>query len=225
MANLRLQKFLTNLPTSVSNLSAHLLIKAGAIEGYHPLPSLHLDGKRASQARLECILAHLNAQGICLDIGCNTGHFSQAIANRGVFTIGFDVENKNIIVANSQYQKPNLIFKHLQLTKDTADLLPPADIILFLSVFHHLVKYFGQTAAEATLETLTSRCCNQFFFETGQPDEKGTKFCDLMNFIDDIENWTHKFFIERCGFSQCQCIGEFETFLTPIKRKLFLVSR
>jgi SAM-dependent methyltransferase len=223
MAKSYLQNFLTRLPSKLSNLSARLLIQTGAIEGYHPLPNQQ--GKRPSQARLDTVLNHISDAELCLDIGCNTGFFAQALSNKGIFTIGFDTEPKNILVANAQYPRDNLLFKHLQLTNETARALPTADIILFLSVFHHLVKNFGQRQAEETLQTLTSRCRKQFFFETGQPDEKGTKFCDLMTFVDDIENWTNAFFIGRCGFSQCQCIGEFETFLTPVKRKLFLVSR
>ncbi|MGD2081031.1 MAG: hypothetical protein PVJ36_07875, partial [Nitrospirota bacterium] len=97
--------------------------------------------------------------------------------------------------------------------------------VLFLSVFHHLVKYHGRECAIEILRTLAGKCRGQFFFETGQPDERGAKWSRLMEFIGGTDEWAREFFTRQCGFRSVRCLGSFETFLTPVKRKLFLAER
>ncbi|MGA1199036.1 MAG: class I SAM-dependent methyltransferase [Candidatus Latescibacterota bacterium] len=225
MPNSRLEKAVTNLPTFINKVSAKILIKMNLMEGYQPIGE-DTTGKRETQKRWEIIQKHIDpTASSCLDIGCNTGFFSHAIASHNVFTIGFDSELRNTIVANAQYQRPNLMFKNLELTPETTPLLPESDIIIFLSVFHHLVKYYEEAGAKKILKEIAQKCQKQIFFETGQFDETDTKFAHLLHFMPDVESFTKDFFVRECGFQECICLGEFETFLTPVKRKLFLLRR
>lgn len=225
MSKSTFEKAVTNLPTLSNKLSAKVLLKTNIIEGYQPI-SDGTDSKRETHKRWEIIQAHLTLDAsLCLDLGCNTGFFSDAIASKNIFTIGFDSEMKNTIVANARYQRPNLIFKNFTLSPETVSLLPQSDIIIFLNVFHHLVKYYGELSATDILSKLAQKCQKQIFFETGQFDEKGTKFAHLLGFMPDVEAFTKEVFVDKCGFQDCVLLGEFETFLTPVKRKLFLLRR
>ena len=204
-------------------MAAYALRKCGFLDDYQPLDDT--DGRRSCQNRWDAIQTHLPETGMAIDLGCNTGFFTHAMAKRGLFSIGFESELKNIIVAHTAYDLPNLIFKHFDLNDATVMQLPQAEVVLFLSVFHHLVKNHGQLYAENILQNLARICRSNFYFETGQPNETGTKFCDQMAFMADVNAWVETFFLERCGFARVVCLGEFETFLTPVPRKLFLALR
>jgi len=219
-----LKRFLTETPRSVSRLSANLLISTGITQGYQPLSS-KCKGMRACAERFEAIRENIAGGSLCLDVGCNTGYFAHEMARMGIFTIGLESEMKNVIVADARYSAPNLLFKHFSLDSDTAMSLPEADIILFLSVFHHLVKSEGRDGAIEVLRTLAEKCSRQLYFETGQPEERGARWSGLMEFMGDTGEWTEKFFTRRCGFREVRCLGSFETFLTPVKRNLFLAVR
>ncbi len=218
------KKVLVKMPILSNNLAAYFLTKTGITQNYQPFSSKS-QGMRSCIDRFEAIKGNICNGNLCLDIGCNTGYFSNEISKLGIFTIGLESELKNVIVAESQHSASNLIFKQFNLDKDSARMLPKADIILFLSVFHHLVKYYSKDNAIFILQKLASKCNKQFFFETGQPDESGTKWSQKMEFINNIDLWVHDFFINECRFKEVKCLGEFETFLTTTKRKLFLALR
>lgn len=224
MIKYRLKQLLTQIPKLSNNFVARLLIKTNVIEHYQPI-GCGQEGKRSSWDRWNVIHSHINEAGLCLDIGCNTGFFASEMAKLGIFTIGLESEYKNIIVANSRYVLPNLVFKHFNLNQETVRQIPPSDIILFLSVFHHIVKINGEQTAVDILKTLASKCQKQLFFETGQPDEIGTKWSQKMQFIGGVEQWIKELFTNECGFQEVKLLGEFETFLTTVKRKLFLAIR
>lgn len=219
-----LNQLLVKMPMLSNNLASYFLIKTGITQDYQPLSSKSR-GMRCCFDRLEVIKQNMCNASLCVDVGCNTGFFSYEIAKMGIFTIGLESELKNVIVAQSKYSSSNLIFKQYNLDKDSVELLPQADIILFLSVFHHLVRYCGKENAMVVLKKLASKCHKQFFFETGQPDELGTKWSHKMEFIGDINIWVHDIFINEYRFREIKYLGEFETFLTTTKRKLFLASR
>lgn len=223
MAHHRMQNLLIKLPEISNTIAARWLQRTGAIEGYQPTED-HT-GKRSCHDRWQVIQPHINSGDLCLDIGCNTGFFSHAVAAAGIFTIGFDLQAKNIIAAQNEYCRNDLIFKKLELSKETVEALPSADFVLFLSVFHHLVKYTSEEEATGVLSSLADRCRKHFFFETGQPDETGTKFYKKMAFMGDVETWTRHFFLDRCHFSAIHQLGTFDTFLSPVPRKLFLAMR
>lgn len=122
---------------------------------------------RSCTDRLELIKENICNGSLCLDIGCNTGYFSYEMSKLGIFTIGLELELKKIIVASSQYSASNLTFHHFNLDKASVRSLPQTDIVLFLSVFQHLVKYYGTDKVILILKILASKCNKQFFFETG----------------------------------------------------------
>lgn len=219
-----MKRFLTKMPRFTNDIIAYLLIRTNITQNYQPLSSKD-KGMRSCIDRLEAIKRDICEADLCLDVGSNTGFFSNEISKLDVFTIGLESELKNVIVAKSQFAASNLVFKQFQLDIESVNILPRADIILFLSVFHHLVKYFGKNEAVNILKILATKCDKQFFFETGQPDETGTKWCGQMGFLGNIDEWVNDFFINQCKFQKVKYLGSFETFLSSTKRKLFLAVK
>jgi len=220
----KFNKCLVKIPMLVDSVVSKILVKSRAVVNYQPMLGSSFS-KRLCRDRLQVIKENISDGNLCLDIGCNTGYFSSNISKLGIFTIGMDSELKNIIVARSQYSAPNLIFMQFELNKNSVQLLPSVDIILFLSVFHHLVKDYGKNDAVIILKTLASKCNKCFFFETGQPDEIGTKWARMMEFLGETNTWVNKLFIEECKFREVRYLGKFKTFLTATKRKLFAAFR
>lgn len=220
----KFKSLIVRIPALSNNIVAQILTKTGITRNYQPLVN-RSGGMRSCTDRLEAIKKNICEADLCLDVGCNTGFFSYEISKMGIFTIGLESEMKNVIVAGSQYARPNVIYKQYSLDGDSVGMLPRADIVLFLSVFHHLVKYYGREEALFVLRKLAGKCNQQLFFETGQPDERGTRWADKMNFIGNMNEWTNDFFINECQFREVKCLGAYETFLTTTKRKLFLACR
>jgi len=224
LLKVKLKNLIVRIPTLSNNVVARVLTKTGITQDYQPLLS-GSEGMRSCTDRLEVIKKNIRDAELCLDVGCNTGFFSYEISKMGIFTIGLESELKNVIVAGSQYCGPNIIYKQYNLDKASVGMLPRADVVLFLSVFHHLVKYYGKDDALFVLKKLASKCSKQFFFETGQPDELGTRWAHKMEFIEDVDEWAHDFFVNECQFKEVKYLGAYETFLTTTKRKLFLALR
>lgn len=224
MLKSKFKNLIVGIPALSNNIVAQILTKTGITQNYQPLMN-RSGGMRSCTDRVEAIKKNICEAESCLDVGCNTGFFPYEISKMGIFTIGLESEMKNVIVAGYQYSRPNLIYKQYNLDRDSVRMLPRADVVLFLSVFHHLVKYYGREDALFVLRKLADKCNKQFFFETGQYDEQGTRWADKMKFIGDINKWTHDFFINECQYSEVKCLGAYETFLTTTKRKLFLARR
>ena len=61
-------------------------------------------------------------RGTCLDIGCNVGFFSLAMADRGFQTLGIDQNLKNVRLAGAMakfLKIPNVRFMQARLTPET----------------------------------------------------------------------------------------------------------
>ena len=217
-------KRLTGIPMIANSVVGSLLMRLGIVGDYQPT-EFGMQTIRECSDRLSAIKENIVRSSLCLDIGCNTGFFAHEIAKTGTFTLGLDFEPKNVIVAKSLYSRANLCFKEFKLEINSVDCLPTADTILFLSVFHHLVKYFGSDSALKILESIATKCNKQLFFETGQPNEVGAKWRELMGFVNDVEEWSHEFFVNQCGYREVRCLGAFETTVGKIKRKLLVANR
>lgn len=96
-----------------------------------------------------------------LDLGCAQGYFSLALAARGASVIGVDfaVENVNLCRAlASEHRALNATFLHATVEEVIGSLQPGAiDLVLGLSVFHHLVHAHGIDAVRTILAHLAER--------------------------------------------------------------------
>jgi hypothetical protein len=149
---------------------------------YQPLPWLGArrarrgSGVESRWAVIDAKLDELADEGpvdTAVDIGCNVGFFAISLAQRGVVTLGVEQYPK--------YYRPYLYaLRRLQLghagalvievTPRTLDLIPEVDCVLFLSVWHHIVRAHGEAAAKDVLARLWTKARRVLFFETGEAE-------------------------------------------------------
>lgn len=96
-----------------------------------------------------------------LDLGCAQGYFSIALAVRGATVAGLDFSAENIALCQAladEHPEADLTFTH-GTVEEVIDTMAPdsVDLVLGLSVFHHLVHEHGAPAVRALLTRLASR--------------------------------------------------------------------
>ncbi len=146
-----------------------------------------------------------------LDLGCAQGFFSLSLAELGAKVHGVDYLEENIDVCNklaSNYEKLNLTFEHGKIE----DILPKIndgqyDLVLGLSVFHHLVHEKGQEDVKLLLQELSDKIIASIFefalsteplyWAEAQP-ENPRDLLRNFDFVSEISrNKTHLSEIER----------------------------
>ena len=113
-----------------------------------------------------------------LDIGCNAGAFTVALAERGIATLGVEREPAFYRAALLAVQRSGATIAGiaiLDLTPETAELLPSVDCVLLLAVWHHFVRSQGLEQATTMLRQLWDRTAQALFFVSGE-DEMGGDF-------------------------------------------------
>ena len=143
---------------------------------YQPLPQVGLGGglrERAAHSRWGPVSALLaeTAPATGLDIGSQVGFFTLAMARLGIPTTAVEMEPRNyrtLLHVRDRLGLDNIGVLVLRLTPATVPLLPAADAVLFMSVWHHLVRWHGEPAARAMLRTVWDRAGRVLVFETGQ---------------------------------------------------------
>lgn len=100
-----------------------------------------------------------------IDIGCNRGELSYRFLMYGVDVLGVDI---------SPREKLNLPpdYKFIQLDVVKQDLPQIADVILFLSVYHHILYNHGKDKADEVFHRLFKQC-RFLVFDSGHPEESG----------------------------------------------------
>jgi len=138
---------------------------------------------RLVHQRLESIRHHVDFRGkTVLDLGCSGGYFSFNVAPVAKRVVGVDgdrdVIEQNVALA-SQKCIDNIIFLNASLTQQFIAALPEFDIVLFLSVFHHMLTasdaydWNSEASRNEAFNTLLviRRKARVLVFEMGYPDE------------------------------------------------------
>ena len=163
-----------------------------------------------------------------MDIGCHTGFFLFKLVDRlNGFGIGIDHGITEIMVANSTAKKnkiDNITFINYELNDKNIYSLPKIDVIIFLSVFHHFVRYFDEKRAVEMLKTICERCNKYLIFETGQPNEDSKWAHELKFMGEDFEKWVINN-LRNFGFDVISNCGQFETSVSTKKRTLFIAEK
>lgn len=202
--------------------------------GYQPLPWIGLlNAKRSAgaESRWAEIRALSEATGVtsCADIGSNVGYFVLNFALQGIPAVG--VESDERFVRLFVYARRRLGLEHLAascqmiVTTDTVALVPTADAMLFLSVWHHMVRAAGLDDATRITEALWARTGRVLFFETGEeemPDRYG-----LPTFVKSSEE-IREYLESTCPGGRAEVLGRHAAFDPdgrPTERTLFAVVR
>jgi SAM-dependent methyltransferase len=209
-------------------------LKLGLLKTYAPNPFLsnHSTAKdeRASYKRFNAIADYLpkDFQLTTLDIGCNLGFFTFNMAKRGGFAIGIDYGRNEILAAKalaSRNSVNNIVFTQMEVTPENASLLPKADVVICLSIFHHWIRKLGEEKSLTIMKGLADSAEKYFVFDTGQPDEEGVEWNDCLSFMNpNVEEWAREYF-KALGFSDVVNLGSYRTSLSKVPRILFIAVK
>ncbi len=209
-------------------------LKVGLLNTYAPNAFVPRDDilhdERASYGRLDAINRFLpeNAQPTTLDIGCNLGFFTFNMAKRGGFSIGIDYGRNEILAAKAlsiRHSVNNIAFTQMEVTPENASLLPRADMVICLSIFHHWIRKLGKAESLRIMRGLAGSANKYFVFDTGQPNEENVEWSKCLEFMNpDINAWAEDY-LKALGFSKVVNLGNHRTSLSDVPRTLFIAIK
>jgi hypothetical protein len=117
---------------------------------------------------LELLTKHISKTAVTvLDVGCNEGVFSRALAERGYFVVGLEGQKGYVAIGQQAIDSNRTdrikLLTH-RLTAEEIRDLEQTDVILLLSVHHQLVSHLGLETANQMLCDLAGKARQQFFF-------------------------------------------------------------
>jgi SAM-dependent methyltransferase len=176
--------------------------------------------KREAETRWTAIAAAIELFGArsILDIGCAEGWFLRRAAHEfGCFAIGVDGDERRVMlgeIARLHDGVDRVAVMKSKLQPDSIVQLPRCDIVLCLSVLHHVIRRAGLSAAEAFLGAVCSRAGKALLFEIGTSDEKELHWSGI---LPDMPGGQEEFvtgLLARCGMQNIRVVAS-----TPGLRK------
>jgi hypothetical protein len=165
-----------------------------------------------------------------VDVGANIGWFVFAFDRLGIPAIGVERESRALRIAlYARARTPHRSqagFLALPLDRASAQFVPPADCVVFLSVWHHLVRDFGLPDATAILGTLWEKTAKVLFFETGESEMPEAWGLPAME--PTPREWLERYLAESCPGSRVVALGEHDAGLGApgqVMRTLLAVVR
>lgn len=204
---------------------------------YQPIPDLGMrNGGRAAgtasrwEAMSETLTSCGIGAGVAVDIGANSGFFSIALGRRGFDVLAIEPlppAHRTLIYAiRKAGLAERVAASNLTVGPDNLDLIPAASVVVFLSLWHHLVREHGLHAAESMLGEIWAKAGRVMFFETGEsemPPEYG-----LPAMEPDARTWVAELLRRTCPGGEVRHLGGHQAFdaeRQPATRNLFAVIR
>jgi hypothetical protein len=201
---------------------------------YQPVASLpgdHATRGVGSESRWEAILPVVREQAVesAVDIGACEGYFSIMLGEAGIPTIaleGAPGASRTAMLAVRRSGLDDVGVLALTLTPSNVVAVPPSDCTLLLSIWHHLVRYYGLDAATEMTATIWNRTGKVLFFDTGENEM--TPDYGLPEMTPDARSWLGAYLAETCEGSRVEHLGThaaFDPSGRPVERNLFAVIR
>jgi O-antigen chain-terminating methyltransferase len=201
------------------------------IEPYHPIS---IEGKLVSKGERECsdrwsVINEVISEtpGSVLDLGCAEGYFVQRVAREHrCFVLGVDADVRRLTVAQdvSVFNKNERAgFMYAHITHEFLKTLPTFDIVIFLSVLHHVMYEHGVDYAKEFMKIIREKTAKSLIFDMGQSNETGMKWASL---LPDMGTDPHEWiigFLHSCGFSQVIKVGQTDAYKSNVSRAVFIV--
>lgn len=226
----------SRLGRAFQKLEVKVISKYG-LRPYQPPPFEWMSGFKphrredATLARWEAIKKQLPEDGFtALDIGCNIGFFCYRMRQNGArLVLGFDAHPGPILLAEKVRQLEHVdsvAFMHRSMDLELSEKLGEFDVILFLSVFHHINMRHGIEYAKSVLRNLLSRARFGLFFETGQADdgcEQAVAPKSMPTMTGPARVYVSEL-LQECGAAHVEYLGEMPGAFSST-RCLFLARR
>ena len=124
--------------------------------------------KRSSEDNWQMIKAEIAGASNVVDVACDAGYYALKVAETGASVFAFDILEDSINRARQKatsQKLDNAMFSVFALTPDNIGKMPRYDFGLCLSVFHHFVRQYGETAAKQMLVDLFDRTHRGLFLQ------------------------------------------------------------
>lgn len=194
-----------------------------------PFNSFGSEGIRECISRYETIDKALPKEPLSvIDIGCNEGYFVFKLAQRGGFCMGVDSGRNEIMLAESYKHTKgvqNVVFSNMELVPDSFEGMPKFDVVIFLSVYHHIARHNGVEYALDFMRGISKINKRYLIFETGQPDESGVGWTKDMDFMKpDVVTYINNL-LRSVGYTKVSVIGKNKAIRSNAQRVLFLAEK
>jgi SAM-dependent methyltransferase len=134
-----------------------------------------------------------------VDVGCGSGWYPLKLAERGVRSVG--VEKRPGLVRRALYarKKADLVyagFLVMLVEPESVALIPAADCVLLLAVWHHWVRDFGFDRATTMLASVWEKAGKLLFFETGEAEIPAS--WGFPEMVPDPRTWLSGWLAKTC---------------------------
>jgi hypothetical protein len=203
----------------------------GLYQPVSSLPGARATRARGSETRWQAMRPVLEANGVgsAIDLGACEGYFSLMLAETGVSTIAVEGKPANYrttLYAVRRSGRENIGVLALALTPENLDLMPSADCVLCLSIWHHFVRAYGLDAATAMLEAIWRKTGVVMFFDTGEAEM--TPDYGLPEMGPDPRSWLEDYLSRTCAGGRIEHLGRHRAFDPEggtVERNLFAIVR
>ena len=148
-----------------------------AEKAYQPVDVLGIDVDPATRwrisARWEAMRPHIEQQDprTALDIGAAEGFYAMRLAELGLSVVALEAKERPSRVLRDALavgRIEGVAQLRMTITPSNVTMLPNADVVLLLAVWHHWVRIHGLDTANAMLGTVWARTGRILLFETGE---------------------------------------------------------
>jgi SAM-dependent methyltransferase len=169
------------------------------------------DGLRQSEDRWEAIASVLSSYGArsLLDIGCAEGWFiRRAAKDLNCFAIGVEASDRLLLGEISRLHdglERTAILKATLTAKDILEL-PRCDVVMCLSVVHHVIRWQGMEAALDFVRALRTRALKALIFEMGTSEESKLKWSHVLPEMPHGQEAFVRKLLELAGFTNVRLV-------------------
>jgi len=152
----------------------------------------------------------------CLDVGCSGGYYSFFMRElQKGHVLGIDTEQELIDKCKEIAEENNVLnvdFMKTELSDFLIHSKQRYNVILYMSVHHHVIARHGIEMASYLLKCLSNRC-QVLYFDMGQKDENCSqhKWWNKLPPCQDQKKWLVDYLFDNTLFKKIEIIGS-----TPI---------
>ena len=169
-------------------------------------------------------------KGTAVDLGANSGYFSIALGRSGLDVLAIEPlpqAHRTIIYAvRKAGLAERVAVSNLAIAPHNLELLPTASVVVFLSLWHHLVREHGIETAETMLSAIWAKTGRVMFFETGESEMPADYGLPAME--PDARTWVAELLLRTCAGGEVRHLGVHQAFdadRRPATRNLFAIVR
>ena len=173
----------------------------------------HHAAKREAEERWQAIagVLSLNRARSVLDVGCAEGWFVRKAAEEfNCFSVGVDGSHDRVQtgeIARLHDQVPRAAVMTAILTGEDLRELPRFDVVICLSVVHHVIRAGGMAAAEDFLQGVAACAKKAVIFEMGTSEEAQLSWTSLLPAMEGGQERFVTELLARSGLTDVKVIA------------------